>query len=52
MYDELIKIGAEALRKAALNERVNNYVFSDEKLYHVFKKLQTAILAVRHWKRF
>jgi proline dehydrogenase len=38
MDNELLKLGAEALRKAALNEDVKKQVLSDPNLFHVFKK--------------
>ena len=45
MDDNLLKIGAEALKKAALNENAKNFVLQNEKLFLTLKKAANRYIA-------
>lgn len=45
MNNDLLKAGAEALKKAALNEEAKNFVLQHEKLYNMLKKAANRYIA-------
>lgn len=45
--EQLLAIGSQALRKAALNEDAKAYIIENESLFKILKELQTDTLVVK-----